>query len=84
MSAALDKLCIHTFTNRPWSATECIENYARAGVGGITWWQETVEGHDLAQLKQQALDAGLANVALARGGFFPHTTAEGRAGDRNQ
>ena len=32
----MSKLCIHTITNKPWSARECIDNYAREGVGGIT------------------------------------------------
>lgn len=77
-SPAQNRLCIHTFTNRPWSASECIEHYARAGVAGITWWRETVAGNDPKQLRRQAEDAGLVNVSLARGGFFTHAEADRR------
>lgn len=75
---SLEKLCVHTFTNKPWDIDECIENYARAGVGGITMWRETYAGHDLARVKKKMYDAGLAPVSVARGGFFCHTDAEAR------
>jgi sugar phosphate isomerase/epimerase len=78
MIASLERLCLHTFTTRPWSASECIEHYARAGVRGITWWRETVAGHNLAQLRKHARDAGLTTVGLARGGFFAHADADKR------
>ena len=69
-AASLDRLCLHTFTTRPWSAEECIRHYSAAGVKGVSWWQETVEGKDHAALKRQADDAGLKPVAYVRGGFF--------------
>ncbi|NRA37836.1 MAG: sugar phosphate isomerase/epimerase [Planctomycetes bacterium] len=71
---SLDKLCIHTFTNKPWSIDECIENYARAGIGGITVWRETIAGHDLKKIQTHITDAGLTAVSIARGGFFTGTT----------
>ena len=37
-------LAVHTFTTKPWSIDECIEGYARRGIGGISIWRETVEG----------------------------------------
>ena len=77
--STLDKLCVHTFTTKPWSIDECIENYARAGVKGITMWRETYAGHDLAKVKQHMYDAGLAPVSVARGGFFCHTDSAARA-----
>lgn len=66
----LDKLCLHTFTNKPWSIDECIEHYARAGIGGITLWRETIDGHDLQKVNRHINDAGLTAVSIARGGFF--------------
>lgn len=75
----LDKLCVHTFTTKPWSMDECIEHYARAGVTGITMWRETYAGHDLARVKKHMYDAGLTPVSVARGGFFCHQQADARA-----
>jgi len=68
---SLDRLAIHTITNKPWSTEECIENYAKAGVGGITFWRYSFEGRDPAVVGRQARDAGLEVVSVARGGFFP-------------
>lgn len=65
-----DRLAIHTFTNKPWSIDECIENYARRGIGGISIWRETVAGHDLKRVKKHLDDSGLVPVSLVRGGFF--------------
>ena len=67
---SLDRLCLHTFTTRPWSAEECIEHYAAAGVRGVSWWQETVAGKDRHALRRSADDAGLSPVSYVRGGFF--------------
>ena len=47
------ELAIHTFTTKPWSITECIENYARRGIGGISVWRETIAGLDLAKVRKQ-------------------------------
>ncbi|MFD2257621.1 sugar phosphate isomerase/epimerase family protein [Luteolibacter algae] len=73
-----DKLAIHTFTNQPWSIGECIENYARAGIGGISIWRETIAGQDLKKVKAHLSDSGLAPVSLVRGGFFTGKTATER------
>jgi len=69
-----DRLAIHTVTTKPWPVSESIRRYAEAGVAGITFWR-----HDFAKIHpveawQQAKDAGLSIVSLARGGFFPATT----------
>ena len=48
--------------------SECIEGYARRGIGGISIWRETLEGEDLCQVKQQIADAGLEGISLVRGG----------------
>jgi sugar phosphate isomerase/epimerase len=65
-----DQLAIHTFTNQPWSISECIENYARAGIRGISIWRETITGHDLKKVRTHLNDSGLTPVSLVRGGFF--------------
>lgn len=70
---------MHTFTTKPWSMSECIENYARRGIGGISVWRETIEGLDLAAVKKEMDDAGLKPVAHVRGGFFTGKTKEERA-----
>lgn len=69
-----DQLAIHSFTNQPWSIHECIENYARAGIGGISIWRETVAGENLKKVRILLDDSGLAPVSLVRGGFFTGKT----------
>lgn len=71
-------LAIHTITTKPWSTDECIEHYAAAGVDGITFWRYSFEGRDPSEVGRRARDAGLDVVSVARGGFFPATTAEAR------
>ncbi|MDP0491248.1 MAG: sugar phosphate isomerase/epimerase family protein [Verrucomicrobiota bacterium JB023] len=72
-------VALHTFTTKPWSISECIENYARRGIGGISIWRETIEGEDLAAVRKHYHDAGLTPVSYVRGGFFPHTEPGERA-----
>ncbi|MDG2488495.1 MAG: sugar phosphate isomerase/epimerase [Roseibacillus sp.] len=72
------ELAIHTFTTRSWSMSECIEGYARRGIGGISVWRETLEGEDLCSVRQHISDAGLEGVSLVRGGFFTGASAEER------
>ncbi len=73
-----ERLAIHTFTNKPWSIRECIENYARRGIGGISIWRETVAGQNLKTVRQQLDDSGLVPVSLVRGGFFTGRDASTR------
>jgi sugar phosphate isomerase/epimerase len=73
-----DQLAIHTFTTKPWSIDECIENYARHGFGGISIWRETVEGEDLVRVSRKLKDSGLKPVSYVRGGFFTGTTSDAR------
>lgn len=73
-----EQLAIHTFTNKPWSIHECIENYARRGIGGISVWRETVAGEDLAAVRRRLDDSGLKKVSLVRGGFFTGKDAASR------
>jgi sugar phosphate isomerase/epimerase len=74
----LDRLAIHTFTNKPWSLAECIEHYARKGIGALSIWRETLADVDLKAARQHLADAQLKAVSLVRGGFFTGLTRETR------
>ena len=63
-------LAIHTYTNKPWSFEECVENYARAGISGISIWRETIGDRDPKSCARVLRNAGLTPVSLVRGGFF--------------
>ena len=73
------KLCLHTFTNKPWNLSQCIENYSKAGIKGISIWRNVLEGQDLKTVKKQLDEADLSIVSLVRGGFFPSVNASERA-----
>lgn len=64
------KLCLHTFTNKPWNLSQCIENYSKTGIKGISIWRNVLEGQDLKTVKKQLAEANLSIVSLVRGGFF--------------
>jgi len=73
-----DQLAIHTFTNKPWSIDECVENYARRGFGGLSVWRETVAGDDPGRVGKKIADSGLRGVSYVRGGFFTGSTPDQR------
>jgi sugar phosphate isomerase/epimerase len=73
-----DQLAIHTFTNQPWNIRECIDSYARAGIGGISIWRETVANEDLKSVRRYLDDSGIVPVSLVRGGFFTAKTQADR------
>lgn len=73
-----DQLAIHTFTNKPWSIDECVENYSRRGFGGLSVWRETVAGEDLGRVRRKIADSGLRGVSYVRGGFFTGLDAAAR------
>jgi len=75
----LSRLCIHTITTKPWPIETAIEKYARAGVKGISVWQQAVEGRSLEEVGNQIRSAGLSVVSYVRGGFFPSTSSEQRS-----
>lgn len=76
-----DQLAIHTYTNKPWSIDECVENYARRGFGGLSVWRETVADQDLGRVRKKIADSGLRGVSYVRGGFFTgHTQADRQRG----
>ncbi len=65
------KLCVHTLTTKPWGIEDCVKNYSKAGIHGITIWRNVLENKNLAQVKLLLDDHGMKVVSLCRGGFFP-------------
>ncbi|MCM2370349.1 sugar phosphate isomerase/epimerase family protein [Aporhodopirellula aestuarii] len=78
-ATTLDRLAIHTITTKPWTLPVALENYAAAGVGGISIWVEAIEGMSNAEVNQAVQAAGLKVPALVRGGFFCDSEASERA-----
>ncbi|WP_428388860.1 sugar phosphate isomerase/epimerase family protein [Mucisphaera sp.] len=66
----LDRIAIHTMTNKPWSLAECCEHYGQAGVAGISVWRNVIEPIGIDEASRIVRDSGLAVPALVRGGFF--------------
>lgn len=67
----LSRLCVHTLTTKPWGIEQCIQNYAAAGIRGITVWRNVLENKNLGEVKKLLDESGMEVVSLARGGFFP-------------
>ncbi len=78
MIVLMRRLCVHTITTKPLSIEECLVQFPKRGVTGITIWRQALEGRDLAAVARQTQDAGLDVVSLCRGGFFPAATAAAR------
>ncbi len=72
------RLCIHTVTTKPWSIEEAAANYAEAGLGGITVWRQSLDGHTPAAAGRLVREHGLDVVSLVRGGFFAAAGVDGR------
>jgi sugar phosphate isomerase/epimerase len=72
------RLCVHTITTKPLCLEECLVQFPKQGVTGITIWRQALEGRDLGTVARQTREAGLEVVSLCRGGFFPAATAAGR------
>lgn len=78
MSDDLSRLCIHTITTKPWAVERAIDNYAAAGVMGITVWRQWLDGRNPHAIGERIRAVGLTAVSLCRGGFFPAATASDR------
>lgn len=74
----LDRLCIHTFTTKPWSLEEAVAGYASAGVPAISVWREHIEPMGAEAAGKLLRASGLSVVSLVRGGFFVDAGAAGR------
>ena len=70
----LSKLCVHTIT----SIEEAMDQYAAAGIGGVTVWRQWLDGREIAAVGDQLRERNLEIAALCRGGFFPATTTQDR------
>ena len=74
----MSRLCVHTITTKPLSLEQCLTEYPRRGISGITIWRQALEGRELRAVKRQVADSGMDLVSLCRGGFFPAPTAAAR------
>lgn len=77
-SRELKRLCIHTITTKPLPIETAIEEYQRAGVGGISIWREAMAGRDANEIQQRLKDSDIDLVSYVRGGFFPAFDARRR------
>jgi sugar phosphate isomerase/epimerase len=73
--SAYSRLCIHTITTKPWTIEKAAVSFAKAGVGGISVWRDTLGGRKIAEVRHLLKDLKLDIVSLCRGGFFPSTDA---------
>ncbi|MFO7731790.1 MAG: sugar phosphate isomerase/epimerase family protein [Spirochaetia bacterium] len=73
------RLCIHSISTKPWSVEIAIEQYAKAGVQGITVWRDALQGRSIPAVGRQIKEAGLQVVSLCRGGFFASAEKTKRA-----
>lgn len=71
----INRLCVHTFTTKPWSLQEALEGYSEKGVRGISVWQNAIEEMGAQKagdlIRQYPVDV----VSYVRGGFFPSSDA---------
>ncbi len=69
--ADLKTCAIHTMTNKSWTLAQCCDEYAKAGVGGISVWRNVIEPIGVKEASRLVRASGLRVPALVRGGFFP-------------
>jgi len=67
----MNRLCIHSITNKPWDLDTLIEKYSRSGVPAITIWEDAIKDHGAKSEGDKLRKSGLKVVSYARGGFFP-------------
>ena len=74
----MERLAIHTQTNKPWTLAQCIAGYRKIGVDQISVWRHVLEPMGAAVAGKMLRDAGMRVPALVRGGFFPGIDARSR------
>ena len=74
----LSRCAVHTMTNKPWSLQQCIDAYAKAGIGGISVWRNVIEPVGAKEPGRMLRASGMHVPALVRGGFFVATDDAGR------
>ncbi len=67
----MNRLCIHSITNKPWGLDTLIEKYSGSGVPAITIWEDAIKDHGAKSAGDKLRKSGLKVVSYARGGFFP-------------
>jgi sugar phosphate isomerase/epimerase len=71
MAHDLSKMAIHTMTHKSWSLAQCVDEFTKAGVGGISVWRNVIEPIGIKEASSIVRKSGLKVPALVRGGFFP-------------
>ena len=74
----MNRLCIHSITNKPWNLDTLIEKYTGSGISALTIWEDAVKEHGAKSAGDKLARSGLVVVSYARGGFFPDLNAEKR------
>lgn len=74
----MSRLCVHTTTTTPLNLEQCLTEFPKRGISGITIWRQALEARNLSAVKRQVADSGMDLVSLCRGGFFPATTSAAR------
>lgn len=75
----LTRCAVHTMTHKSWTLEQCCNNYAAAGIGGVSVWRNVIEPIGVAAAAKIVRASGLKVPALVRGGFFPGVDAATRA-----
>lgn len=65
----LPQLSVCQITTKPLSLEQDLELYSRAGLDGISFWSDKVEGRSAAELRRMVRDSGLAPVSIVN---LPH------------
>lgn len=67
----MNRLCIHSITNKPWRLDTLIEKYTGTGVQALTVWEDAIKEVGAKSAGEMLAKSGLEIVSYARGGFFP-------------
>ncbi|MBL6644671.1 MAG: sugar phosphate isomerase/epimerase [Flavobacteriaceae bacterium] len=74
----LNRLCVHTQTNKPWDLNTCIKEYSQADIQHLSIWRHLLENQDLKTVKRALEEHQLNVTSLVRGGFFPAVSESAR------
>ncbi len=74
----MEQLAVHSVTTKPWSLVDCVKNFSKASVRGITVWRDKLEEMAASEARTLIADHGMETVSLCRGGFFPGRTQSER------
>jgi sugar phosphate isomerase/epimerase len=74
----MNRLCIHSITNKPWNLDTLIEKYTGASVPALTIWEDAIKKHGAKNAGDKLARSGLEIVSYCRAGFFPDLVAAKR------